>query len=403
MDVRDQDLGLAEDKLERALREANVKYLMLDSKPRKAVLAVSPCLPLPLLELALNTIFNGSQPSSVALLGAPLLCTVAAGLRSALVVDIGWHETVITGLFEYREVLQRRTNRGGKTLTKEMSVVVKNRAAKSGCTDKMSFEDAENLCIRLAWCQNRKTPATGSDTPETTDDGPEAEPLSIPISKTSPTTTVSLPFAELSLPAEKAFFSEASTADDNDQPLHLLAWKCLLALPLDVRSICMSRIVVTGGASAVPGLQTRLVEEIDQVIATRGWDPVANYGSARKPWREVLRERKGTATLSLRPKPPEGTDEGRTDVQCETAGMKAAPKIRASEAKHDEDEITARLERAAAKGREPTVKAVVRGVNTLGAWAGASLIGGLRVQGVVECSRDDFLKNGLKNINTAPF
>ena len=50
---------------------------------------------------------------------------------------------------------------------------------------------------------------------------------------------------------------------------------------------------------------------------------------------------------------------------------------------------------------EPAVAGVVRGVETLGAWAGASLLAHLRVKGVVEIERDRFLAHGLGGASLA--
>jgi hypothetical protein len=43
------------------------------------------------------------------------------------------------------------------------------------------------------------------------------------------------------------------------------------------------------------------------------------------------------------------------------------------------------------KGKEKVVKGVVRGVETLGAWSGASLVTSLRVKGKAEVEREPFL------------
>lgn len=53
----------------------------------------------------------------------------------------------------------------------------------------------------------------------------------------------------------------------------------------------------------------------------------------------------------------------------------------------------------AEKFAKPTVTGMVRGIETLGAWAGASLFGGLRVKGVVVVERDAFLQNGMAGAN----
>lgn len=60
-----------------------------------------------------------------------------------------------------------------------------------------------------------------------------------------------------------------------------------------------------------------------------------------------------------------------------------------------EDEITLKLEKEKLKRATVEVGGEVRGVETLGAWAGGSLVASLKVKGVVEIERDTFLANGL--------
>ncbi|OCL06185.1 actin-like ATPase domain-containing protein, partial [Glonium stellatum] len=158
MDLSDLDLGLVEDKFERAMREACNKYFLLDPKPRRILLALPPLMPRPLLSTILTVLFGNFQAPSITLLSSPVLSTVAAGLRSALVVDIGWAETVVTGVFEYREVHQRRSIRAGKLLSEEMSKVLNAELAKTAPRtsttppQEVSFEEAEEVLTRVGWC-----------------------------------------------------------------------------------------------------------------------------------------------------------------------------------------------------------------------------------------------------------
>ena len=52
----------------------------------------------------------------VSLVSTATMAAVGAGVRSALVVDMGWEETVITSVYEYRELRTTRTTRAGKML-----------------------------------------------------------------------------------------------------------------------------------------------------------------------------------------------------------------------------------------------------------------------------------------------
>ena len=74
---------------------------------------------------------------------------------------------------------------------------------------------------------------------------------------------------------------------------------------------------------------------------------------------------------------------------------KAAEIIPPSNQPHPPDPIADKLHRAANRGTKPTVSGLVRGVESLGAWAGGSLMASLRIRGVVEVEKDGFLAAGL--------
>jgi len=391
LDVRDQDLGLVADRLERALRIVHSAHLLVDGKARKAIVAVTSCLPHPLLELILRALFNGHiQAPSIHLLTEPVLNAVAAGVRSALVIDIGWHETAVTAIYEYREVLQKRTDRASKMLCREMARVMAATVADADVVNLPTISDerhvphavAEDVVTRLGWCENADHRPSGRS-------GPEAH-LDSPVRlEVSPTTTIDLPLARLAQPAETVFFDTSDSlghVDDHHLPLHVLAWKCLLALPLDARASCMARIIITGGASNMPGLKTRLLAEIESLVAKNHWDPVMSYGSAANARKDNTRKLFGN-------------EEAQADAQ--TGNQTENFSSPASMLPQETDDITTQLTAEAAKGETPPVKAVVRGVETLGAWAGASILTGLRIDAANEIKREDFLKHGLVHLSPA--
>lgn len=384
-DVRELDLELVEDKLDRALRTAMIDFLQLDAKPRKAILTLPSMLPTPLLEVALKVLFGHyTQPPSVALLTNPTMCCVSAGLRNALVIDIGWEETVATAVGEYKEVAQRRTIRAAKMLTREMGNAIEAALKSHGKDDadaRITFSEAEDVTKRMAWCRRSQL------------DNDDGAVIQLPIFGTSPLETFPISFSKLAEPTEKCFFSVQSIAkehDDHDLPLDLLAHRVLLALPLDLRSLCVSRIIVTGGASAIPGLKCRLLEEITQLIKVRGWDPVSNYGTAA----HALKER-SVNTISR----PRAATDASANVPLSPVKMPIQDNVPHADRVHDDikDPITLKAEREANKGRTAPVKGIVRGVETLGAWVGASLLASLRVKGVHEIEREDFQKHGLRS------
>lgn len=395
-DVRDLDLGLVEDRLERAVRAVTADYLQLDAKPRRAVLVVPSLLPTPLVEVALRVLFQASaQPPAVTLLSTPLLACVGAGIRNGLVVDIGWEETVVTAVGEYKAVAEQRSVLAGKALTGEMGEML-NKVLSDDEWDGITFSFAEDVTQRMGWCKPQ-VPSThkGDD-----------KIISIPIPNRRPRKTLDLPFSRLAEPTESVFFSPSpdTTPDDHELPVPQLIYNALLALPLELRAICMSRIILTGSTSKLPGLRRRLLQELEHLIATRGWDIVHNYGSASSSkvplhYRmhdlsvgNMSRTKSSTHSVHL-------TQDSSSPQPRHQQPVENPVHVPAHERPHDHltDWRSQMAAREASKGRVEEVKGVVRAVETLGAWAGASLVGAMRIKGVVEVEREEFVRSGLKD------
>ncbi|KAF2020147.1 actin-like ATPase domain-containing protein [Aaosphaeria arxii CBS 175.79] len=409
-DLSQVDMGLVEDKFERAMREAYNKYFLLDhkldQKARRVMLALPPRMPQPLISMMLDVLFGNFQAPSITLMSSPVLSTVAAGLRSALIVDIGWAETTVTSVCEYREVLERRTIRAGKLLSEEMAKLLNAEIDDENESDApksdVSFEEADEVLTRVGWCKprpkNRNTmyfPARTSPILEEFVDAVEApEPsITIPFPRATPPTEVAVAFTKLSKPAERALFAThlaLNELDEHELPVPHVIYRALLALPMDVRRICMSRIVITGGASKLPGLKSRILAELDAMVQQRGWDPVRSYGSAQGHHDAVLRQRRENIELRR--------EEGEDKIS-ESFNPDGTPApVPAGLQDPEIDAIDKKLKHVSLRdGPPPTcyVGGEIRGVETLGPWVGASLATQLRIKGVVEIDRERFLKDGL--------
>lgn len=401
MDLSTVDLGLVEDKFERAMREAYSKYFLLDTKPRRILLAMPPRMPHPLMSTILDVAFTSFQAPSITLMSTPVLATVAAGLRSALVVDIGWEETVVTAVCEYREVQERRSVRAGKMLSEEMARFLNAELTQTDAPSvEISFEEAEEVLTRVGWCKpkprsNRRTqyfPAREAPVLEEWEDAVESPPptITIPFPRNTPPTDLRVEFASLAKPAEDALFRSEMTLsefDDEDLPLHHLVYQALVHLSVDVRRLCMSRIVITGGVSNLPGLKTRILREVDALVQAKGWDIVKSYGKA-SAWHEdnVRTQRDG-----LRVMREEGEDlfPSSSDPGAIPAGLQS-PEV---------DSIDTKFAQMAFRNGPPpacSTGGTIRGVETLGAWAGASLVAQQRIKGIVEIERERYLQHGLQ-------
>jgi actin-related protein len=359
--VRDVDLALMSDRLERAVRQIHYEHLQLNSSRSLKVALVVPSLtPTPILEVVLRVLFQHyAQPPTITLLTTPVLSCVSAGLRSALVVEIGWDETVVTAVGEHKIVAERRSVRGGKLLAREMASGLQT----AGGGEHVDFKFTEDVTRRMTWCRTRPVdPESAKD--DTTIDIPPPNDSSL---------SLSIPFSHFAQPAENTFFQPST--DDHDLPLPSLIFTTLLALPVDFRALCVSRIVLAGPHSNIPGLKTRLLAELSRLIKQRGWDPVESYGSAKTPLPQRLLARQ----------------ENKPSV----ASPDANGSIPISERSHDDlaDRLSLQVLHATTKDKERLVKGVVRGVETLGAWSGASLVASLRVKGKGEVEREEFLRD----------
>ncbi|KAK6436328.1 hypothetical protein LTR95_007484 [Oleoguttula sp. CCFEE 5521] len=407
-DVTGLHLGLVEDVLERAVRTLHVEYLQLDAKPRKVVLAVPSLLPLPLLEITLKVLFaHYTQPPVVTLMPTPLLACVGAGLRNALVVEIGWEETVVTAIGEYKTVAERRSVRGGNMLVHKTAALLRD-TLKSTNTPGASipFKFAEDVAQRTAHCP------VDPDTPSPSDPS-FTIPLPSPVE--SAPRNLALPFSSLATPTINIFFPPCTSHNDsNDLSLPTLLFRTLLALPPDLRAQCMARISLTGSSSSIPGLRTRLLRELDQLVRARGWDHVRSYGSVKAPLPVRLRERIGGTdsplppyrppsrpadpplrTLDPPPAPPQQVDNPPPATDS-AADSSSSPRASIDPA----TSLAARIDRRLATQSKNDVRGVVRGVETLGAWAGGSLFASLAksnasIRGVAEITREEWEKKGV--------
>lgn len=408
LDLRKVDMNLVGDKFERAIREAYTKYFLLDTKPRRITLAIPPRLPHALITKILDILFKSFHAPSITLMSNPVLSTVAAGLRSALVVDIGWAETLVTAVCEYREVLEKRTVRAGRMLSDEMAKVLNTElddgVAPGTPRTEVSFEEAEEVLTRVGWCKpssrgNRRTvyfPAREAPLLEEWEDAVETPPptVVIPFPKHTPPTELKVALASLAKPAESALFvpeAPLNEFDDEDLPIHHLVYRTLVALPIDIRRLCMSRIIITGGVADMPGLKTRVLKELEVLVQSRGWDPVKNWGKGAARHDDKLRAQQ--RNLALKRQKDEDKVSESLDPTVTSAPLSAGlqePGI---------DSIDIKLASTSLKNGPPLecyIGGTIRGVQTLGAWAGASLVAHQRIRGIVEIERERYLQHGLQ-------
>ncbi|GFF36700.1 actin-related protein 10 [Aspergillus udagawae] len=402
MDLRDVDLGLIEDKIERVFRETYNKYLLTDAGTSRLVLVIPSIMPHPLLSSILSTLFSRWRFPSITLLPSPAMAAIAAGVRSALVVDLGWAETIVTGLYEHREIAAKRSTRAMKSLLQETARML-TRLASDASPDSeavdditVSFEYCEEVVSRFAWCKPRAgdkaaAPSELHNIQSPTENDPDSignRMVSIPSPSNPNSTYIDIPFSAFAEPVEKILFakeSEERDLDDEEKSIPLLVYNTLLRLPPDVRGTCMSRIIFVGGGANIPGIRRRVLDEVAAMVNTYGWSPVR--GEATQKVEEKL--------LALRPKEPARAKCSQDDT-IEPAEHSAGLDRQEKESPEEEiDFVEQKLRRSKDKEMKHQVHGVLREVESLGAWAGASLVASLKIRGQVEIEREKYLQHGL--------
>lgn len=384
-DVKDLDLGLLEDKLERAVREAYNKHLLVDAGTARLILVLPSLVPHPVLSAILMLFFERWKYASITLLPSPTMTIAAAGLRSGLVVDIGWEETTITVIYEYREIQTRRTVRAMKALTLAVGALLEEVRKEQDESTKDSlvfdFDFVEEFIDRTGVCGALfvsseddlaiKTDALNlEDHPpiSTTDAGPTDIVIDWPTAKSS--RPVRVPRAALHDACHRTLIgtTHEDHLDDHEQPISQLLYRALLSLSADARSLCIPRIVFSGPGRRIAGLPRSVLEGTNIVIQEYGWTPVRgkHFNAKRSGLTELAQARAAPV-------------DARHDTTMPSVG----------------DFVDEKLHKQKSKDVPSSVPASLRQVDSLGAWAGASLLSSLKVRPLVEIERERFLSHGL--------
>jgi hypothetical protein len=313
------------------------------------------------------------------------MSATAAGLRSALVVDLGWAETTVTGLYEYREITTKRSTRAMKALQQEMgrllSCLASDQVTEAGAKDEISvgFAYCEEVLARFAWCRPKAKDEEQQDQP--------TRAVSIPSPTNPGQEFVDVPFSRFAEPVETVLFATGvaeSELDDEEKSLPLLVYNTLLALPPDARGTCMSRIVFVGGGARIPGLRQRILQEVTSLIERHGWSPIR--GKAIERQRERMENLRISSQAHGEERKSPSSENGKPPAESE--------KLDPSQEVPEIDFVEQKLRRQN-KDTPVPVQGVLREVESLGAWAGASLVTSLKLRGTVEIEREKFLQHGL--------
>jgi len=261
------DMTRLESLLERIFYDIYQNNLLVDAKKCKVLIIEPPFFPVPLKKVITKVLLFHIHAQSLRFYPEPVLSTVSAGSNSGLVVDLGWNQFTVTPVYDLRMIYKdiKVTYRAGKVLHEMVYEKLKNVESlpKEG-----GFDLVERLICEVFYCNT---------------------------SKTSKVTPEEFQFGDLKIPnriryeiIEELMFKENPKGIDNENQLLIPMIKSALeALSIDLRGELSSRIIFTGGVSMIPGIKTRILEElkkvtelpIDAIVSLGSWEGASLYCS----------------------------------------------------------------------------------------------------------------------------
>ncbi|RPA83553.1 actin-like ATPase domain-containing protein [Ascobolus immersus RN42] len=386
----DDSAEVEEDVLERVLRDAYTRFLLIDPRSKRVILPVPAAFPTKRLRSITKVLLAQFGAPSVTFFPSSVFAVAGAGVRSGLVVDIGWYETIVEGVYELRPVkggkLVGRSRRAGSMLRDNMRDLIHEMKEyqerdTNGKLVRQRIDDDEldEIVARGCWCRTKGEGAI--------DDGEEDDldqSYTIPLPDSSPKAPVEIMFDRLSLPVESTFFrpleslnGPADVEDDPTLPQHI--YDTLLSLPIDVRAACLNKIIFVGETASVPGLQTRVIHELHDIIRRNGWKKVKKH----------VVKKHGTGAGQRRNSGRPGT------ARSFNSGFLDQARQRRESMVVVEDDSGGESTGEAAKEKTKPAGAL-RVIKSFGVWTGGSLLASAKVQGKYEVEREAFARSGYE-------
>lgn len=273
-------------------------------------------MPLRIKRLMISILFENLGVPSVSFVPSPVVALMAAGRDTGMVVDVGYLETSVTPVFHGRPLYSHivTTPRAGRAFLLRLRTViaahgrvapaqdqearrpspmpVKNATSEAVAAREVKKENAlvpsaEEISARLdmTWLEDFR--ARGCFVGQALFPGDDDLEAVYRSSSTASDATVDMPRAKdgrshrITVPGwirERTAEIFFETDDEDRFSVQECILGCLLKLPIDLRPIMISRILVTGGGGMMPGFIPRLRVALLQALMISG-----EYGDLPAP------------------------------------------------------------------------------------------------------------------------
>lgn len=246
LDFSTVDVDILESVLERLVHDLYTNDLLVDPKKCKVLIVEPAMYPLPLKNVLTRVFLFHMHAQSVRFLPESVMTAVSSGSHCALVIDMGWNQTTVMPVFDFRQLYPhyKQTRRAGRWV----HLATLQRMKELGLDP--SFEFVERFIVETMYC-GIDNDASG----EYTFDG------------------VTLP-QELRYSAlQEVLFPDSQGGNDDDDDARSIAaliHEVIQQINIDLRSALSTKIVITGGVSQIPGVKTRVIHEVNNLVKVSG-------------------------------------------------------------------------------------------------------------------------------------
>ncbi|KPM06908.1 actin-related protein 10-like protein [Sarcoptes scabiei] len=270
-----QDELHAKKALEKYIQMIYFRYLAVNPKDRRVVVVESVFAEKSFREKLANILFKSLDVPSVIMVPSHVVSMATLGIRTALVVDIGYQEAISIPVFEGVTLLDavQFAPLGGKSLHRRiMDELIQRKAFyKENETVKILKEEIlnesilEDIKFKTCFVTTRER---GSLLAQQKLDKSSVQTEEIACKITDPPRSIKYPFGGsqiLHIPGSlrESVCELLFEMYGEEHTLPTLILDSILKCPLDCRKVLASNVVLIGGTSMIPGLKIRLLSEIE--------------------------------------------------------------------------------------------------------------------------------------------
>lgn len=253
--------------LEAILRQAFNEELLVDPRTQRIAIVENPFWPNQIRKSIVKVLFKHLHVLSVVFIPSPVLDLIAAGLRSGIVVDIGWEETTVHPVYDLRHLIteSRSSVRGSKLLFDETKELLQNALNSQVSGQEVTFNDTQKAVAGALYAgtDNPVGAAVRMVVPGSSNTPPIAKTRTFELQCG---TTLQVSNKVLQSAVTSTLLSSSPNPDDNELSIPLLISNVIEHLSHDVRGTTQSTIVFVGSATRIPGLQSKILSELRRIL-----------------------------------------------------------------------------------------------------------------------------------------